>query len=138
MIQIFLYVHIIWSTRDRQQVLKKPVRVVLNAHLKKYAEDKGIHLMEVNGWSDHIHLLLQLHPAQNLSQVMRMLRSESAEWLNGTQLLQSEFDWSDETIAYSVSPGSLPQVVSFIERQEDYHVSKTFESEIEVFIKTEK
>ena len=138
MIQIFLYVHVIWSTRDREQLLKKPVRVILNAHLKKYAEDKGIHLMEVNGWLDHIHFLIQLHAAQNLSQVMRMLRSESAEWLNGTQLLQSEFDWSDEIIAYSVSPGALPQVVSFIDRQEEYHLTKTFESEIEVFVKTEK
>lgn len=138
MVQIFLYVHIIWSTQDRQKILSKPVRVVLYAHLKKMAEEKGIHLHAINGVEDHMHLLLQLHPAQNLSQVMRLLRSETTDWLNGTQLLKVEFAWSDEIIAYSVSPGSLLQVTSFIDRQEEYHETKTFESEIEIFLKSDK
>jgi REP element-mobilizing transposase RayT len=106
--------------------------------MKKVAEEKGIHVIEINGVEDHMHLLLQMHPAQNLSQVMRLLRAESTEWLNDTQLVKQEFGWSDEIIAYSVSPGSLQQVGSFIERQEEYHLSKTFENEIEVFQKTDK
>jgi REP element-mobilizing transposase RayT len=138
MVQVFLYVHIIWSTRNRESVLTRPVRVVLFSHIKKLAEEKGIHLLEVNGAEDHVHLLLQLHPAQNLSQVMRLLRSESSEWTNTTQLIKAGFDWSDEIIAYSVSPGSLAQVTSFIERQEEYHLTKTFQTEIEVFLKTDK
>ena len=138
MVQVFLYVHIIWSTRNRESVLTRPVRVVLFSHLKKLAEEKGIHLLEVNGAEDHVHLLLQLHPAQNLSQIMRLLRSESSEWTNTTQLIKGGFDWSDEIIAYSVSPGSLAQVTSFIERQEEYHLTKTFQTEIEVFLKTDK
>ncbi len=138
MVQVFLYVHIIWSTRNRESVLTRPVRIVLFSHIKKLAEEKGIHLLEVNGAEDHVHLLLQLHPAQNLSQVMRLLRSESSEWTNTTQLIKAGFDWSDEIIAYSVSPGSLAQVTSFIERQEEYHLTKTFQTEIEVFLKTDK
>lgn len=137
MVQIYLYVHIIWSTRNREKILSKPVRVVLYAHLKKHAEEKGINVLTINGVEDHVHLLLQLHPAQNLSQVMRLIRSESTEWLNGTQLLKAEFSWSEETIAYSVSPGALQQVTAYLERQEEYHLSKSFETEIEVFLKTD-
>jgi putative transposase len=118
--------------------MTKPVRVVLFTHLKKAAEEKGIKLMQVDGGEEHAHLLLQLHPAQNLSQVMRLLKAESEEWLNTAQLLKEPFSWSDELIAYSVSPGSLQQVQSFIERQDEYHRSKSFESEIEVFQKPEK
>ena len=138
MVQVYLYVHIIWSTANRNRLLTKPVRVVLFSHMKKVAEEKGIHIHEINGVEDHVHLLLQMHPAQNLSQVMRLLRAESTEWLNDTQLVKQEFSWSEEIIAYSVSPGSLQQVVNFIERQEEYHVSKTFEHEIEVFQKNDK
>jgi hypothetical protein len=65
------------------------------------------------------------------------LRSESTEWLNGTQLLKAEFSWSEETIAYSVSPGALQQVNAYLDRQEEYHLSKSFETEIEVFLKTD-
>lgn len=138
MVQVYLYVHIIWSTTDRNRLLTKPVRVVLFSHIKKIAEEKGIHIHEINGVEDHVHLLLQMHQAQNLSQVMRLLRSESTEWLNDTQLMKQEFSWSDEIIAYSVSPGALQQVANFIERQEEYHMSKSFDHEIEVFQKTDK
>ncbi|MEY4335830.1 MAG: family transposase, partial [Bacteroidota bacterium] len=75
--------------------MTKPVRVVLFTHLKKMAEEKGIKLMQVDGGEEHAHLLLQLHPAQNLSQVMRLLKAESEEWLNAAQLLKEPFSWSD-------------------------------------------
>jgi putative transposase len=138
MMQVFLYVHVIWSTKGREQLLVRPIRFVFYAQLKKLAEEKGVKLLEVNGGADHIHLLLQLHPAQNLSQVMRILRVDSVDWLNGTQLLKGEFEWSDEMIAYSVSPGSLKPVADFIKNQEEYHQTRTFETEIEVFMKGSK
>lgn len=138
MMQVFLYVHVIWSTKGREQLLVRPIRFVFYAQLKKLGEEKGVKLLEVNGGADHIHLLLQLHPAQNLSQVMRILRVDSVDWLNGTQLLKGEFEWSDEMIAYSVSPGSLKPVADFIKNQEEYHQTRTFETEIEVFMKGSK
>lgn len=130
--------HVIWSTAERLRVLTKPVRVVLFTHLRKYGEEKGIRILKADGAEEHAHLLLQLHPAQNLSQVLRQLKSESEEWLNGAQLLKTRFSWSDELIAYSVSPGSLQQVIGFIERQDEYHQTRSFESEIEGFLKMDK
>lgn len=130
--------HVIWSTAERLRVLAKPVRVVLFTHLRKYGEEKGIRILKADGAEEHAHLLLQLHPAQNLSQVLRQLKSESEEWLNGAQLLKTQFSWSDELIAYSVSPGSLQQVIGFIERQDEYHQTRSFESEIEGFLKMDK
>jgi putative transposase len=138
MLQVYLYVHVIWSVAERAKLLTKPVRVVLFTHLRKYGEERGIRILKVDGADEHAHLLLQLHPAQNLSQVLRQLKSESEEWLNSAQLLKTPFSWSDELIAYSVSPGSLQQVMGFIDRQEEYHLSKSFESEIEVFLKMDK
>ncbi len=130
--------HVIWSTAERLRVLTKPVRVVLFTHLRKYGEEKGIRILKADGGEEHAHLLLQIHPAQNLSQVLRQLKSESEEWLNGAQLLKTQFSWSDELIAYSVSPGSLQQVIGFIERQDEYHQTRSFESEIEGFLKMDK
>ena len=130
--------HVIWSTAERLRFLTKPVRVVLFTHLRKYGEEKGIRILKADGAEEHAHLLVQLHPAQNLSQVLRQLKSESEEWLNGAQLLKTQFSWSDELIAYSVSPGSLQQVIGFIERQDEYHQTRSFESEIEGFLKMDK
>jgi len=129
----FLYVHAIWAVADTAKVLTKPVRSVLFAHLKKNAEEKGVRVLEVNGSDDHVHVLLSLHPAQNLAQVIRQIRSETADWLNVTQLLPDQFQWAEDYMAYSVSPGALKQVIQYLERQEEYHKTKSLEAELEVF-----
>ena len=129
----YLYVHAIWSVAENAAVLSKPVRVVLFAHLQKNAEEKGIHVLDVNGHVDHVHVLLQLHATQNLAQVLRQIKTETAEWLNATQLLPAAFQWEDEYLAYSVSPSAVKQVSDYLARQEEYHKTKSLEAELEVF-----
>jgi REP element-mobilizing transposase RayT len=137
MYKTYLYAHVIWSTTGRGALLTRPVRIVLFAHLQKSAEEKGIRILQVNGAADHIHILLQLHPSQNLSQVVRQLKTDSADWLNTTQLLTAGFSWEDDFAAYSVSPSALKQVSDYIERQEEYHKTKTLDAELEVFEKVQ-
>jgi len=129
----FLFVHAIWAVAGKAAVLTKPVRSVLFAHLKKNAEEKGIRVLEVNGSDDHVHVLLSLHPAQNLTQVIRQIRSETSDWLNGTQLLPDQFTWEEDYMAYSVSPGALKQVMQYLDKQEEYHKSKSLQAELDVF-----
>lgn len=129
----YLYAHAIWSTAERKAVLTRPVRMVLFGHLQKTAEEKGIKVMQVNGAADHVHILVQLHPAQNLAQVIRQIKTDTADWLNATQLLQEPFEWEEDYAAYSVSPSAVQQVSDYIERQEEYHKTKTLEAELEVF-----
>lgn len=93
--------------------------------------------MAVNGVEDHLHLLIQMHPAQNLLQVMNALKSEAANWINHSNLLTEPFEWQDGFAAYSVSPSGVKQVADFIGKQEEYHKSKSLESELEVFDKVQ-
>lgn len=131
----FLYAHAMWAVGGKASVLTKTIRAVLYAHLMKSAEEKGIRLLSVNGGADHIHVLINLHPAQNLAQVVRQLRSESAEWLNATKLVVEPFAWEEEYGAYSVSPNVLRQVMDYFERQDEYHRTRTLADELEVFEK---
>lgn len=135
MYKTYLYAHIIWAIRNRETRMSKPVRVVLYAHLQKTAEEKGVKIIQVGGAADHMHVLLQLHPAQNLAQVIRQLKTDSADWLNATQLLPAGFEWEEEYAAYSVSPSAVQQVKDYLDRQEDYHKTKSLEAELEVFEK---
>lgn len=129
----YLFVHIICWTKQREALLSKPVRRVFFAHIQKDMEEKGIRLVSVNGVENHIHFLIQLMPAQNLAQVLRAIKSESARWLNETKLIAEPFEWDEEYAASTVSPGNVKQVMDYIGRQEEHHLSKTLESELEVF-----
>jgi len=133
MYKTYLYAHVIWAIRNKETYMSKPIRVVLYAHLQKTAEEKGIKIIQVGGAADHMHVLIQLHPAQNLAQVIRQLKAESADWLNATQLLPGGFELEDAYAAYSVSPSAVKQVTDYLDRQEEYHKTKRLEAELEVF-----
>jgi REP element-mobilizing transposase RayT len=133
--KVYLFIHIIWSVRDREPLLTKPVRTVLFSHTQKRAEERGIKVLAVNGVEDHVHVLIQLHPAQNLSQVVKTIRTDAAEWLNETKLLSKPVEWEEHYAAYSVNPSTVKQVIDFTNKQEEYHKTKTLESELEVFDK---
>jgi putative transposase len=137
MYKTYLYAHVIWAIRNKETRLSKPIRVVLFAHLQKTAEEKGIKIIQVGGAADHVHVLVQLHPAQNLAQVIRQLKAESSDWLNTTQLLPHGFEWEEEYAAYSVSPSAVKQVMDYLDRQEEYHKTRSLEAELEVFEKVQ-
>ena len=132
---VYLYAHVIWSVRGREALLGKAVRRVLFAHMQKEGAEKGIRIVAAGGVEDHIHCLVQLMPAQNLSQVVKSIRASSAGWLNETRLLSTEFGWEEDYYAYSVSPSGLKQVADFIGKQEEYHKTKGLDSELEIFDK---
>jgi REP element-mobilizing transposase RayT len=129
----YLYVHAVWAVRDRRALLVRSVRTVLAAHMQKSADEKGLRILKANGGADHLHEQIHLHPAQNLSQVVRQLRSESAEWLNATRIVNEPFEWEEDYVAYSVSPNVIRQVSDYIDRQDDYHRTKTLAEELAVF-----
>lgn len=133
--KVFLFIHVIWSVKNKEALLSKPVRTVLFAHIKKHGEENGIKVLAVSGVEDHVHGLLQMHPAQNLTQMVKSLRSEAADWINESKFMKGLFEWQDEYAAYSVSPTSVKQVIDYIDKQEEHHKTKTLESELEVFQK---
>ena len=132
---IYLYAHVIWGVRGREALLSKAVRRVLFAHMQKEGAEKGIRIVAIDGVEDHVHCLLQLMPSQNLSQVVKSIRTASMAWLNETRLLSTEFAWEEDYYAYSVSPSGVKQVMDFIAKQEEYHKTKTLDIELGMFEK---
>jgi putative transposase len=130
---IYLFVHVIWCVAGREALLTRPVRRVLFVQMQKEAAEKGIKIVAIGGVDDHVHCLLQLMPVQNLAQVLRAVRSLSADWLNENKLLNATLEWEDGYYAYSVSPSGVRQVVDYIGKQEEIHQTKALESELEIF-----
>ena len=130
---VLLYVHVIWTVRGREALLTRPVRRVLLAHMQKEGVERGLKVVAAGAVEDHLHCLLQLMPSQNLVQVVKSLRTLTADWLNETQLIGVGFAWEEEYFAYSVSPSGVGPVVDFIGKQEEYHQTKTLDHELERF-----
>ncbi len=96
------------------------------------AKAKGIQILSLNGVEDHVHCLLQLHPTQNVSAVVHLLKGGSTFWLNQNKLINHEFKWQDGYAAYSISPSMIKMVINYINKQEEHHRVKSLVDELNV------
>ena len=74
---IKVYIHFVWSTKDRVHSLhSKEIRDKMWLHIKENADEKGIFIDFVNGYSDHCHCLVSLGADQTIIKVIQLIKGE--------------------------------------------------------------
>ncbi len=132
---VSIYIHFVWSTKNRKPYLKtKVIREAMWQHIKQNGKEKGIFIDFVNGHTDHCHCLVSLGTEQTISKVMQMIKGEAAFWFNKQNLIPEKLEWQDEYFAVSVSQSVLDKVREYIKNQEQHHSKKTFQQEYDEFI----
>ncbi|MEO6758149.1 MAG: IS200/IS605 family transposase [Saprospiraceae bacterium] len=135
MAQVRIWVHVVWATKRREPLMKnKNKRIDLFKHIKAYAKEKKIYLDFINGEADHVHGLISMASDQNIAQIMKLLKGESAHFANEQKLFEADFDWADDYYAVSVSQSKVEAVRAYIKNQEDHHRHKSFAEECRDFM----
>jgi len=132
---IKIYIHFIWSTKNRQPFPESfELRKKVWEHIKENAKYKGIFIDTINGYQEHCHCLISLGIDQTVSKVLQLLKGESSYWINKNNLCKQKFELQDEYFAISVSESMVDKVREYIKNQEDHHRTKTFEQEYNLWI----
>ena len=95
------------------------------------ASNHNAHLIRAGGIADHRHLLLELKPATNVSDIIRIIKANSSKWLRETV---PEFGWQTGYSAFTVSASAREKVISYIDDQEEHHLKLTFEQELIILL----
>jgi REP element-mobilizing transposase RayT len=130
-----VWLHFVWSTKDRQPLLNDEIRTKAFEHIRLNAREKGIHIDFINGYLDHVHCLISLGTDQTLSWIMQSIKGESSFWINKNKLTKTRFAWQDEYFVVSVNEDTLPSVRKYIAKQEEHHKNVSFNDEFEDFLK---
>jgi putative transposase len=132
---IKVYIHFVWSTKNRFPYLNSiELREKVWKHIRENAKEKGIYIDFINGFSDHCHCLISLGVEQNIKKIIQLIKGESSFWINKNQLTKERFEWQDEYFAVSVSESVVDKVRDYIKNQEIHHQKKTFQEEYDEFI----
>ena len=135
MAHVRIWIHTVWGTKNRNPFMhSKSKRIDLFKHIKSYAKEKKIYLDFINGEADHVHCLISMACDQNIAQIMKLLKGESAHHANKSKLFAPDFDWADDYYAVSVSQSHVEKVRDYIKNQEAHHKKKTFAEECQEFI----
>jgi putative transposase len=130
-----VWLHFVWSTKDRHPYLKDEIRKKVFEHIRQNAKKNGIYIDFINGWIDHIHCLISLGTDQTLEKIMQLIKGESSFWINKSNLTKTKFAWQDEYFVVSVNESTLPSVRKYIANQEEHHQKVSFDDEFESFLK---
>lgn len=128
-----IYLHVIWSTKNRIKIITKELRPLLLDHINFNAKEKGIFILAINCVQDHIHILISLGADQTIGKIVQLIKGESSHWINKNKMLRGKFEWQDDYIAVSVSKSILEKVKDYISNQEEHHRVKSFSEEVEEF-----
>lgn len=127
-----IYIHSVWSTKNRLPLLRTPeLRQDLWCHIQENASKKGILMDSVGGYHDHCHCVISLGVQQMFSNIMQLIKGEASHWINKNNLGNGHFEWQDDYYAVSVSPDGLNVIRKYIRRQEDHHTHRSFQEEID-------
>ncbi|MCH8942243.1 MAG: IS200/IS605 family transposase [Bacteroidetes bacterium] len=132
---IRIWVHLIWSTKNREKIIPSEMKNILIEHIKSNCNEKGVWLDSINCVSDHIHLLISLNAEMPISKLVMLIKGESSHWINKNKLIRGKFQWQEEYIALSVSESIIPKVRDYIKNQEEHHRRITFSEEYDDFMK---
>ena len=80
------WLHLVWATKKREPVLNKEIRTKLFSHIRENARSKNIHIDFVNGYVDHIHVLVSINADQSIAKIVQLIKGESSFWINKNKL----------------------------------------------------
>lgn len=118
-----LYVHVVWTTRERRPLIDRGVACFLARYLRAVAnqERAGVHALGLV--QTHVHLVLQLHPTTNISKLMQRLKGGSSVLSNreGHSSVARPLRWAKGYSIVSVSPRGLAAAKTYVLSQSQRH-----------------
>ena len=119
-----LQYHIVWCTKYRKQILQNGVDTDLKEMLQQLAEEYQFRILAMEVMPDHVHLLLDCRLQFRISDMVKILKGNTARWLflKRPELKRSLWGghlWNPSYCAVTVSDRSREQVTHYIESQKE-------------------
>jgi putative transposase len=125
-----VYLHVVFSTKNREPLLAEAWREELFSVLGGAANNLNCQSLLAGGVEDHVHLLFQLGRTITIADAIGKMKSTSSLWINQTRELPKPFHWQAGYAAFSVSQSNLEAVREYIRRQQKHHESQSFQDEL--------
>ena len=130
-----LNVHLVFSTKNREPLIKPEVRPDLYSYMGGIIRNHSGVPIQINGMSDHVHVLTKLHPDTAVSTILRELKANASGWMHKLFPDIADFAWQKGYGAFSVSASQIDTVRDYIVHQESHHEKRSFRDEFIVLLR---
>lgn len=124
-------VHVVFSTKNRRDLIPADTRQRLWSFLGGIARKNGFKAIAIGGTANHVHVLLSLPATMPLAKAVQLIKGTSSKWMND---LGYAFAWQEGYGAFTVGVSGQPDTIRYINSQEEHHRKRSFEEEFVAFL----
>ena len=125
-----IIVHSVFATKHRYQTIPLLRKRELYGYIHGIIKENKCKTLRINGMSDHVHVLIDLHPSVALADLMKKIKQSSASWMKSNLYFNLFEAWNEGYYASSVSPSEVDRCIEYIKNQETHHSGKELLEEI--------
>jgi len=130
-----IHIQCVFAVKFRQSVIESTWKERLQQYITGIVQNNDHKMISINSMPDHLHLFFGFRPNQSFSDLMRLVKGESSEWINKEKFNPSTFRWQEGYGAFSYSRSQIKSVSEYIENQAEHHRKKTFLEEYKQYLK---
>ncbi|HTL81956.1 MAG TPA: transposase [Bacteroidia bacterium] len=116
-----VWIHAIWSTKDREAIITPEAEKLIYAQLHEEFRFSGSPASIINGTADHVHALFLLSQKRSIAEVIRQVKGGSSHYINSEAVVPERFAWQKGYAAYSVTEKDFDGIYRYISRQKEHH-----------------
>ena len=124
-----IYIHSVFTVKNRECIIRPNWEEELYKYITGIVQNNGHKLLAINGMPDHIHVFVNMQPAQAVSEMIQKIKANSSRWINQNKLVKGKFTWQEGFGAFSYSISQIDQVVKYIMNQKEHHRKESFRDE---------
>lgn len=119
-----LQYHIVWCTKYRKKVLSNGIDDDIKGYLNELAKEYSFSILAMEVMPDHIHILVDCKPQFFPSDMIKILKGNTARWLfmkhpELKKQLWGGHLWNPSYCIVTVSDRSFEQVKHYIDSQKE-------------------
>ena len=124
-----LYIHFVFAVKYRAATIASPWEEELHKYITAIVQNNGHKLIAINSVADHMHIFAGLNPKQSISELMRLVKGDSAEFINKKKFTKQKFQWQEGYGAFSHSHSQVQQVADYVMNQKIHHAKISYKQE---------
>ena len=124
-----LIYHVVFATKRRAALLSDANLQKIKNSLATKANDLGVEIFAMNGYVDHMHILMQLPATGDLGKIVGQLKGYSSR-------INANLRWQIGYAAFTVSANSVRMMRKYIRDQKRHHEAMAFRGVMSALKKT--
>ena len=130
-----ILVHIVFSTKNRQDLISPSIETELYTYLAQIYKTKSCPALIIGGTANHIHCLCRLERTITIAHLLEDVKKSSSKWIKTKDSEFSDFGWQKGYGAFSIGASNIEALTHYIRNQKQHHQNTSFKNEYRILLK---